>query len=90
MLGLPRQAVDSPDHSEDDRQLSIAELQGDPLHHVMAHLDTKSLCSAVQVGALVQRFGGCLQTHIIDAPLLCRCAKVGALQVCKKISLHAA
>lgn len=53
MLGLPCQAAESPEHSEDDRQLSIAELQGDPLHYVMAHLDIKSLCSAVQVGALV-------------------------------------
>ena len=87
--GLTHQAMESPSHYETDRQLCISELQGDPLHYVMEFLDTKSLCSAVQVRILGQRCTGCLLTHMCDYPALCRSAEVGALQVCRTIVLHA-
>ena len=44
--------MDLPNHGGNDRQLSISELQGDPLHYVLEYLDTKSLCNAVQVRKL--------------------------------------
>ena len=56
-------AMDSLDHYETDRQLSISELQGDPLHYVLEFLDTKSLCSVVQVRILGQRCTRCLLTR---------------------------
>ena len=54
------QAMDVQTH-EGDRQSCILDLQGAPLYHVMAFLDTKSLCNAMQV-----RLGqslGCLSTR---------------------------
>lgn len=62
---LKRQAMELPVHYETDRQLSISELQGDPLHYVMEFLDTKTLCSAVQVRILGQRCTvACLHTCV--------------------------
>ena len=60
VYGQINQAMDVQTH-EVDRHSSILDLQGAPLYHVMAFLDTKSLCNAMQV-----RLGqslGCLSTR---------------------------
>ena len=82
MHEMAHKAVGCSIPGELDRQWSISELQGDPLHYVMEYLDTKSLCSAVQV-RLIQRRVNCLRTHMSYDLALCRSAKVGTLQVCK-------